>query len=97
MIITCPKCFSADDVQPPRRLPDHLLQYTCTNEAAHGHYEWLTTRNAVQPSGDVTEGVTDELLEPLNQCVVADDPFVEYGIVEHRLRVRTFHGQARSI
>jgi hypothetical protein len=88
VIITCPKCFSADDVQPPRRLPDRLLQYRCTNETTHGPYEWLTTREAVQPVGEVREGVTDELLEPLSQCVLAGDPFVEYGIVEHRLRTR---------
>jgi hypothetical protein len=87
VIITCPKCFSADDVLPPRRVPDHLLQYRCTNEV-HGDHQWLTTRNAVQPPSDVQEGVTDDLLEPLSQCVDAGDPFVEYGIVEHRLRTR---------
>lgn len=53
MIITCRKCFSADDVLPP---------------------------------GEVQKGVTDELLEPLNRCVDASDPLVEYGIVEHRPR-----------
>jgi hypothetical protein len=53
VIITCPKCFSADDVLP---------------------------------RGEVQEGVTDELLEPLNRCVDASDPLVEYGIVEHRPR-----------
>jgi hypothetical protein len=88
VIITCPKCFSADDVLPPRRLPDHLLHYHCTNGRAHGDYEWITTREAVQPPGEVQDGVTDELLEPLNQCVLAGEPFVEYGIVEYRLRTR---------
>ncbi|GLY48666.1 hypothetical protein Lesp01_23220 [Lentzea sp. NBRC 102530] len=87
MIITCPKCFSADDVLPPRRLPDRLLQYRCTNQE-HGDHEWFATREAVQSPGEVREGVTDELLEPLNRCVDAGDPFVEYGIVEHRLRAR---------
>lgn len=88
MIITCPKCFSADDVLPPRRLPDHLLQYRCTNHRAHGDHEWFTTRDAVQPPSEVQQGVTDDLLEPLNHCVDAGDPFVEFGIVEHRLRTR---------
>ncbi|ONI86958.1 hypothetical protein ALI144C_09930 [Actinosynnema sp. ALI-1.44] len=87
MIITCPKCFAADDVLPPRRLPDRLLQYRCTNPI-HGNHEWLTTRDAVQAPSDVQEGVTDELLEPLSRCIDADAPFVEYGIVEHRLRTR---------
>ncbi|MDQ2589142.1 hypothetical protein [Saccharothrix yanglingensis] len=88
MIITCPKCFTADDVRPPRRLPDGVLQYRCTNRRAHGDHEWLTTREAVQPPSEVREGVTDDLLDPLDRCVDPDDPFLEYGIVEHRLRTR---------
>lgn len=88
MIITCPKCFSADDVLPPRRLPDGLLQYHCANHRVHGDHEWLTTRESVQAPSEVREGVTDDLLEPLDRCVGPDDPFLEYGIVEHRLRTR---------
>ncbi|WP_199443591.1 hypothetical protein [Umezawaea beigongshangensis] len=88
MIITCPKCFSADDVLPPRRLPDGLLQYRCINRQAHDESEWLTTSKALQPPSEVREGVTDDLLEPLEHCVSPDDPFLEYGIVEHRLRTR---------
>jgi hypothetical protein len=84
VIITCPKCFSADDVLPPRRLPDRLLQYRCTNQV-HGDHEWLTTRDDLRSPSDVQEGVTDDLLEPLNHCVDAGDPFLEYGVVEHRL------------
>jgi hypothetical protein len=87
VIITCPKCFSAEDVQPPRRLPDHLLQYRCINPT-HGDHEWFTTREAIQLPGDVQAEVTDELLEPLRRCVDPGDPFVEYGIVEYRLHTR---------
>lgn len=87
MIITCPRCFRADDVVPPRRLPDQVLEYHCANPV-HGDHEWLTTRDAVLLPADVQEGVTDELLEPLDHCVDPGDPFVEYGIVEHRLRTR---------
>ncbi|GGS32940.1 hypothetical protein [Actinokineospora fastidiosa] len=86
MIITCPRCFSANDVLPPRKLPDHLLQYRCENEGAHGIHEWLTTVGAVKGPGEVREGVTDDLLTPLGTCVIQGEPFVEYGIVEHRLR-----------
>lgn len=85
MIITCPKCFSADDVLPPRRLPDHLLHYRCTNEQ-HGEHEWLTTLDAVRPPSATHDLVTDDLLDPLIHCVHDGEPFVEYGIVEHRLR-----------
>ena len=34
------------------------------------------------------EGITDELLGPLGACVDPDEPLVEYGIVEYRLRQR---------
>jgi hypothetical protein len=87
VIITCPKCFSAHEVLPPRGLPDHLLQYRCTNPV-HGEHEWLTTRGVVQATGDVQGGVTDDLLEPLYHCVDPNDPFVQYGIVEYRLHTR---------
>ena len=87
MIITCPKCFTADDVQRPRRLPDGVLHHRCANPE-HGDHEWFTTLDAIKPLSDVEEGVTDELLEPLRHCVVPGEPFVEYGIVEHRLRTR---------
>lgn len=90
MIITCPKCFSADDVLPPRRLPDRVLHYRCTNDK-HGDHEWLTTLGHGQPSVERHnlvrhDLVTDNLLEPLSQCVHDGEPFVEFGIVEHRLR-----------
>jgi hypothetical protein len=48
----------------------------------------LTTRDDLRSPSDVQEGVTDDLLEPLTHCVDAGDPFLEYGIVEHRLRTR---------
>jgi hypothetical protein len=32
LIVTCPRCFSFDDVRPPRRLPDGRIQYTCTGD-----------------------------------------------------------------
>jgi hypothetical protein len=36
---------------------------------------------------DQIDGVTDELLEPLLACVRPGEPFVEYGVVEHRFRL----------
>lgn len=85
MILTCPKCFNADDVRPPRRLPDGVLHHRCANEA-HGDHEWFTTSGPAAPPAAVHNGVTDDLLEPLKQCVRDGEPFVEFGIVEHRLR-----------
>jgi hypothetical protein len=43
LIITCPRCFSFDDVRPPRRLPDGRTEYTCTGEHdGAGPYTWST-------------------------------------------------------
>ena len=50
MITTCPRCFSFDDVQRPRRLPDGRLEYTCTGEHdGTGAYVWSTASSAVDP------------------------------------------------
>ena len=47
LIVTCPRCFSFDDVRPPRRLPDGRLEYTCTGEHdGTGAYMWSTASSA---------------------------------------------------
>lgn len=88
VIVTCPKCFRADDVTW-QRLPDHMLAYTCS--ARHdgaGPHDWVGTEAAMLNDDAAPEGVTDELLEPLSACVEAGEPYVEYGVVEYRLRQR---------
>lgn len=41
MIVTCPRCFSFDDVRPPRRHPDGRVEYTCTGEHdGAGEHRW---------------------------------------------------------
>lgn len=82
MFVTCPKCFSADDVSY-RRMPDQMVEYVCAGD--HGEHVWIASQSAASWTTDAVEGVTDELMEPLLQCVVVGEPFVEYGIVEHRL------------
>lgn len=43
MIVTCPRCFTFDDVRPPRRLPDGRIQYTCTGDHdGTGTHTWST-------------------------------------------------------
>jgi len=58
LIVTCPRCFSFDDVLPPRRLPDGRLKYTCTGEHDDtGAYMWSTASSAVEaPAGRTTTG-----------------------------------------
>lgn len=109
MIVTCPRCFSFDDVRPPRRLPDGVVEYTCTGEhEGAGAYTWrsapavveapagrgATTRTAgartagaPRTAANAEAAAVDELLEPLLACVNAGEPFVEYGVVEYRLRL----------
>src|SRR5262245_54131173 len=79
MFMTCPRCFSADDVTY-QRLPDRLVEYHCagTHDGA-GPHTWLSTLDKADWKQDVVEGVTDELLEPLLGCVNPGERFVEYG------------------
>lgn len=89
MIVTCDKCFSADDVSW-QRLPDKMVRYTCSgSHDGAGPHSFV--RSAVQVnnySESVSEGVTDELLDPLMACIELGEPLLEYGIVEYRLRQR---------
>jgi hypothetical protein len=58
LIVTCPRCFSFDDVRPPRRLPDGRLEYTCTGEHDDTDtYTWSTAPSAVEaPARRTTTG-----------------------------------------
>lgn len=53
MIVTCPRCFSFDDVMPPRRLPDGGVEYTCTGDHdGAGTHKWSIAPAAVEvPAG----------------------------------------------
>jgi hypothetical protein len=43
LIVTCPRCFSFDDVRPPRRLSDGRIEYTCTGDHdGAGTHVWST-------------------------------------------------------
>jgi len=85
MIITCPKCFSSDDVTY-ESLPDDVLQYRCgRSHDGSGPHTWLRAKSELAAAIDESpEGVTDELLEPFSQCVVAGEPLTEYGVIEYR-------------
>jgi hypothetical protein len=88
VIVTCPACFSADDVSY-QRLPDKQVAYYCTGRHPDGRpHEWLGSVSAANQSWMAPEGVTDELLDPLLRCVDPEDGLLEYGIVEYRLRQR---------
>ncbi len=76
MIVTCPTCFSADDVSL-QRLPDRMVMYTCAGRhGGSGPHEWLRPASGSAADDLAADGVTDELLEPLLACVIAGEPFV---------------------
>lgn len=88
VIVTCPLCFSSDDVSY-ERLPDRVVEYTCMNgHAGAGPHRWFASLDDTAYRGEAAEGVTDELLEPLSSCISPEDPWLEYGIVEYRFRQR---------
>lgn len=89
MIVTCPRCFQADDVSY-QRLPDHVIMYHCTNRHQDGEpHDWLVTREESAPMTlAAVDGVVGDLLEPLLACLEPGEPFVEFGVVEYRLRQR---------
>jgi len=87
MIMNCTKCSRAEDVSY-KRLPDKMVQYLCVN--AHeggGEHTWIWSLSSMTLTSEGEEGVTDELLEPLLACVLPGEPFVKYGVVEHRFRL----------
>lgn len=50
MIVTCPRCFSFDDVRPPRRQPDGRIEYTCTGEHdGAGAHRWSIAPPVAEP------------------------------------------------
>jgi hypothetical protein len=88
VITTCPRCFSADDVTY-ERLPDQLVEFACSrNHDGDGPYRWIAALDDLDLHEEADAGITDELLDPLSDCVVAGEPWVEYGIVEYRFRLR---------
>lgn len=87
VISTCPQCFSADDVTY-ERLPDELVRLTCSRNHDDGDsHRWIQTLKDASFREDADTGVTDELLDPLSECVEPGEPWVEYGIVEYRFRL----------
>lgn len=58
LIVTCPRCFSFDDVRPPRRQPDGRMEYVCDGEHdSAGPYTWSTAPPVAEtPAGRTTTG-----------------------------------------
>lgn len=89
-ILTCPVCFRADEVSYPTPAPDGGWELECS--AAHdgdGPYAFVVEPVLGRAGGrmhSVPTGITDDLLQPLQACFRAEDGWLEYGVIEYRLR-----------
>jgi hypothetical protein len=87
MSATCPSCFRADDVTQVRGF-EGLWTFTCANDKGHdpvGPYAWEGSNDPDGTGDDVRRSLAP-LFGPLQSCVVAGEPFVEYGVVEWRFQ-----------
>jgi hypothetical protein len=80
----CPLCARDElDIEP---LGPLLWRYTCTN-ARHpgGSFSWQgTATDAVDEPATEGKAADLGLYEDLPRCLLPGEPFVEYGVVEHR-------------
>jgi len=91
-LTTCPKCHSGLDVTGVADASTQEWAYSCDNHAAP--HEWrqpIPVKSPAKPKPPTAAetmkalGVPGELLA----CIHDDDPWLEYGIVEDRLRRRS--------
>lgn len=84
---TCPACFSADEVTQVRSI-DGLWTFTCDYGSKHpdGLPRVWDASNEVDVAEDDVRQSLSPYLSPLRACVLPDEPYVEYGIVEWRFR-----------
>lgn len=79
----CAICVHDDDVTHAKLAPG-IYEYTCTGRYHDAPRVWEV--DATGATFPAWEGVMGELglYEDLPRCLVAGEPFVEYGVVEHR-------------
>lgn len=93
MIITCPQCFSADDVSYVKA-PEAGFLYTCTRAKKHdpvGEWQWIADPKdpSLATEGWSDGGVTADLIEPF-EAILRELPhqWIEYGVLEYALRLQ---------
>lgn len=79
----CIACSYSDDVTGEIEASG-LWRYTCTSDVHPEPYIWLNTNKGNLPAGH--DGLSEQLgiYDDLLGCFTAGEPFLEYGIVEHR-------------
>lgn len=90
MIITCPCCFSADDVSFTKA-PEAGFLYTCRNVRRHdpvGEWRWIADpEDPTSAEWIGADGVTSDLMDPLEQILRRlPAMWFEYGVLEYELR-----------
>ncbi|MGI4895677.1 MAG: hypothetical protein ACRYF3_11255 [Janthinobacterium lividum] len=92
----CTNCQSDALMQLPMSAPDGGVIHTCLDDHG-GTGPWVfTVYPAVEPTRTIRRsparveggGVTADLIEPLTACFEAGGPWLEFGVVEARLRER---------
>jgi hypothetical protein len=83
----CQVCVRDDSITVDAIGPG-LWRYTCSNRRRHPDYKpwpWLSTATD-KLDEEATDDLASELglYDDLPQCIIRGEPFVEYGIVEHR-------------
>ena len=80
----CPLC-GRDDLVAVEPIADGVWRYTCPNTSKHAPYSWTGTATSGMDE-TATENKAEELglYQDLPHCLVAGEPFVEYGVVERR-------------
>jgi hypothetical protein len=82
----CPLCAHDDaDLVTWENEGPGVWRFTCQNAGGGHPYSWLATADAAV-AGDGHEGLAAELgiYDDLVALFAATDPFLEYGIIEHR-------------
>lgn len=97
MNLVCSFCAEADDVERTMLAPG-IWRYVCSRIKKHPGgepYVWEATDREVVRVEEVGRVATELALpEDLLACLRAGEPWVEYGVVEHRyrlLRPNNFH------
>lgn len=89
MIVNCPRCWHADEVTAVRAPDAAGFIYTCDFRDRHDDGQphlWQQDPESSERAWSGGEGVLDDLYDPLLAVFLLDDPFLEHGVVEARLR-----------
>ena len=89
VIVNCPRCWQADEVTAARAVDGAGFLYTCQLTSRHPDrlpHVWQQDPALPEDSWSSGDGILDDLYDPLLAVFVPGEPYIEYGIIEERLR-----------